>query len=280
MLLIDLDPLIYACGFAAQKSHHRMVVEDAEGWISEAETSELSKWKKDHPGWAINYKETTVEAEPESVARMIFRNALRDLIASRPYRAFLSGTGNFRDELATIRPYKGNRDKTTRPVHYDLMRQLALGLPGVEYTVGIEADDAISINAHSGAWKDYVVVSVDKDLDQIVGTHWNYSKGADLGTGGLWYQVAPEEAQDCFVRQWIMGDPTDNIEGVPGIGPRKAAEIIKGLPGHDQRAAIFDEMVELYDGDEEACIETARLVYLLRKPTEIWEPSKWIAGKQ
>jgi len=272
VLLIDLDPLIYACGFAAQISHHTLIVEDGEGNKSVEHTTELAAWKKQHPELAILDKETRIEPAPESTAELILTTTLRDLVARRPYRAFLSGRGNFRDELATIRPYKGNRDKTARPVLYDLLRRLVLDWPGVEYTIGMEADDAISINAHSGAWgDDYTIVSIDKDLDQIPGKHWNYAKDVH-------YEIDAQAAQDCFVRQWIMGDSTDNVQGVPGMGPKKAAAVLKDMAGID-RQEIHNFVCLMY-GDRDACYETARLVWLLRKPTEIWEAEKWIAGMQ
>jgi 5'-3' exonuclease len=80
-------------------------------------------------------------------------------------------------------------------------------------TNGIEADDLLTIMASDN----HVIVTVDKDLLQIDGHHYN----PRLGLSGNRY-VNPQEAFHNFKRQLLAGDPMDKIPGVPGVGPKKA----------------------------------------------------------
>jgi len=55
----------------------------------------------------------------------------------------LSGPGNFRDSIATIKPYKGNRDPTHIPVHYSAIRQYMIDQYCAVVIHGREADDEV-----------------------------------------------------------------------------------------------------------------------------------------
>ena len=60
-------------------------------------------------------------------------------------RILLQGGGNYRDRIATILPYKGNRDPCKRPVYYDEMREYLIEYFGAELNTGMETDDACGI---------------------------------------------------------------------------------------------------------------------------------------
>ena len=81
------------------------------------------------------------------------------------YKAYITGRGNFRNEIAVTEPYKGNRKDAKRPKHYEAIRKHLQRL-GAELVEGQEADDAVAIEASTnGGW----IVSIDKDLDQVAG---------------------------------------------------------------------------------------------------------------
>lgn len=124
---------------------------------------------------------------------------------------------NFRYAIATSKPYKGNRGE--KPEWYDkwcpvieaYLRDAWGFIHGPE---GFEADDlcatmATLINSQGNC----TVVHTDKDLKQIPGNHFN-PKEKKL------YHVTQHEAWRFLYHQIIMGDKTDNIEGIPGWGEK------------------------------------------------------------
>ena len=74
-----------------------------------------------------------------------------------------------------------------------------------------------------------VIVSCDKDLAQLVeegDLWWDYSQNIQLDQQGIVnkFGVLPQQIADVLA---IAGDPVDNIPGVPGIGPKTAAKLIR-----------------------------------------------------
>jgi DNA polymerase-1 len=142
----------------------------------------------------------------------------------------------------TFRHEKHEEYKATRaPTPDDLVAQLqrvkeiaaALGCPLVEMA-GYEADDLIGTLAQKAVADGYdvVVVSGDKDLMQLVDEHvkiYNPRKGGAeiewLDPKGVEdkFGVPPEKVRDVLA---LMGDTSDNVPGIPGIGPKTAVELI------------------------------------------------------
>ena len=97
------------------------------------------------------------------------------------FKALTTGSGNFRYEVAKTVPYKGNRKDMKRPKHLEELKKHIKRLGAVEVE-GIEADDAVAIELFKDPEK-YIIVHVDKDLDQLPGVHYNPVK--DLSTQSL-----------------------------------------------------------------------------------------------
>lgn len=174
------------------------------------------------------------------------------------WQVYLTGTTNFRNEYAVTAPYKGNR-KGEKPTHHALLREyLELSWDAV-VTDGIEADDAIAIDATTHG-DDSIIVSLDKDFDQVQGWHYNFVKHEK-------YYVTQEEGLFNFYCQFLVGDRIDNIIGVHGIGPKKAEKLLSDKTERE----MYDVCVE-HLGSEERAIENGILLYLQRKPDEIWSP--------
>lgn len=117
------------------------------------------------------------------------------------------------------------------PPQIDRIRELveALGVP-VLTSPGHEADDIIATLAdrHAGSDLDVVIVSGDKDLDQLIGEHvalYDPIKGQTLDAETLLAKkgYTPQQAVDV---QSLIGDTSDNIPGVPGVGPKTAVKLI------------------------------------------------------
>ncbi|MGF0001132.1 DNA polymerase I [Desulfovibrio sp. SGI.133] len=190
-------------------------------------------------GFFANRNMQRSDGFPTNSLVVVSRVLLRILREERPrYFAFVQdGKGpNFRHEIFPL--YKANRDATPE----DLVRQLdpihrmvrALGLR-LEVSQGCEADDCIaSLAARFAAEHPVIIVSGDKDLKQCLGPNvymWDpaskeeklVSEAAFTAESG----VTPAQWPDV---QALIGDTSDNIPGVPGIGPKTARQIFSICP--------------------------------------------------
>ena len=190
-------------------------------------------------GFFANRNMQRSDGFPTNSLVVVSRVLLRILREERPrYFAFVQdGKGpNFRHEIFPL--YKANRDATPE----DLVRQLdpihrmvrALGLR-LEVSQGSEADDCIaSLAARFAAEHPVIIVSGDKDLKQCLGPNvymWDpASKEEKLVSEADFTAesgVTPAQWPDV---QALIGDTSDNIPGVPGIGPKTARQIFSICP--------------------------------------------------
>lgn len=106
------------------------------------------------------------------------------------------------------------------PTAYEIINdpELMQGIP-VRSQKGFEADDLMGVY-HSTLPDSTVIITVDKDLLTVPGRHWNPIKK-------LLIKTTPKESEHRFHVQWLSGDSTDCIPGLPGIGPAKAEKILK-----------------------------------------------------
>lgn len=174
------------------------------------------------------------------------------------YELFLTGKTNFRNDYAVTVPYKGNRAKLKKPVHLEALRQFLQTEWDANVSEGQEADDSIAIRA-TELGDNGIIVSLDKDFDQVQGWHYNFVKDDK-------YYVTAEEGLLNFYMQFLTGDRIDNIIGVRGIGAVKSHKLLVGL----DETLMFEVCVE-HLGYERA-VENGRLLYLRRKEGEIWNP--------
>lgn len=179
------------------------------------------------------------------------------------YLGFLTGSNNYRKEIAVTAPYKGNRTQE-RPKHYNLIREYLEKAWGCVVVDGQEADDAIGIKAYEfDNTEDYVIMSIDKDLDMIRGWHYNFIKDNK-------YFVDDQEAIKHFYTQILTGDRVDNIVGLKGIGPKKAAKILEDCKTEEE---MYKAVLEAYDNDETRVNENGQLLWIRRKENQIWSPA-------
>ncbi len=137
----------------------------------------------------------------------------------------------FRNDLYTA--YKANRlamPETMRPQIPRIKEMVrAYRIPVLELA-GYEADDIIATLADH--WEkqgaDVVIVSGDKDLMQMVSDHvtmLDTMKGEQIGIAEVRAKFGVEPARVVDV-QGLMGDATDNIPGIPGVGEKTAIKLI------------------------------------------------------
>jgi len=166
---------------------------------------------------------------------------------------------------------------TRKPMPDDLLTQLepieevsqALGLPVIEIP-GTEADDVMATLAHRGvaAGFEVLLVTGDKDMLQVVGEHVKvllpqtrdeYLLIDSAAVTERW-GVGPEHIRDVLA---LMGDSSDNIPGVPGVGEKTAVELMKQFGSLD---ALYARLAEVKRPALRAKLETHRdQAYLSRE---------------
>jgi len=176
------------------------------------------------------------------------------------YTVYLTGKGNFRYDVAVSHPYKGNR-QSEKPEFLGIIRDHMMENWGSVVSEGEEADDLIGIAA-TDLYPDCVVVSIDKDMLQLPGTHFN-------PVTRKWQEVDEFGGLKFFYQQILTGDKADNIVGLYGIGPKKSEKLLEHCETEED---LWKAVVEAYDGDLDRIVENARLLWLRRYPEQMWEP--------
>ncbi|GGF92162.1 DNA polymerase I [Paenibacillus aceti] len=165
--------------------------------------------------------------------------------------AFDAGKETFRHE--GYQDYKGGREKTPPELseQFPLMRELleSFGIAWFELP-GFEADDIIGTISKQGeeAGVDVLVVTGDKDMLQLVSdrvkvalTRKGISEVEPYGIKEIEdkYGLRPEQIIDL---KGLMGDASDNIPGVPGIGEKTALKLLHQFGSVEEVLARTDEL--------------------------------------
>ena len=207
------------------------------------------------------------EDEPEKIAIKKVSEFLEDLLFTytdaEDCEGYLTGSSNYRFDIAKTAPYKGTR-VSEKPRHLGIIRQYMIDAWAFSVQEQQEADDAIGIRAYALGENDYVICSIDKDLDNIRGKHYNFVKNEA-------YYVTEEQAIKNFYRQLLTGDRVDNIPGISGIGPKKAEKILEDCVTEEE---LYSAVLKAYDGNVEYLTEQGQLLWIRRKENELWEPPK------
>lgn len=175
---------------------------------------------------------TTASGQPTGavygVVTMLYR--LLDEYDPREIAVVFDAPGRtFRDDLYA--EYKANREAMPDELGMQIQPLFevidAMGLRCLRMP-GVEADDVIGTLARQAADRDAptVISTIDKDLAQLVNEHValvNTMDDTRLDRDGVIrkFGVPPERITDYLA---LVGDTSDNIPGVPGVGPKTAAK--------------------------------------------------------
>jgi len=217
VILIDGDMLVYRVGFACDEESEKIAIQTMSNYISEI-ISDLSEHYTEH-------------------------------------QLYLTGSSNFRTEVAVSQPYKGSRP-ARKPVHKDLLREYMLDTWKAELSDNMEADDCIAIKSTELEHKS-IICSLDKDFLQIPTKIYDYTKK-------IMKEVDERSATEWLYRQALMGDRVDNIPGIHGVGPKKAE---KALADWETERELYERCLKLYEENEldaDRLYESLQLLYLLR----------------
>lgn len=243
--VVDLDFFVYSCAFSAQEGRGEEAV-----------------------------------AQPVRFALANARKAVEKILKTcdvenngDDYRLYLTGTGNYRTDVATIIPYKSKRP--AKPIHYQAVRDYFVEFWGAEIVDGMEADDKVAIEYLNSYPENGVLVSLDKDHLQIPGLHL-CPKNLKA------YTVDEVNANRAFWSQMITGDAVDSIQGLPKHGPAAAERTLKDKTTWDEMyftvrdlyGRVFESGCPRHDGSTipwlDAFHENAELLYILRFDGDTW----------
>lgn len=181
------------------------------------------------------------------------------------YSGYLTGKNNFRLQVGTVKPYKGNRT-SAKPHWYPQIREYLQMRYGAVVVDGYEADDACAMEMHRNPF--CICVTRDKDLKQVPGRMFQYKVGKQVEflyeNLGNWYHAW------SFFMQVLTGDSTDNYPGLPGCGPVKAMAILNDT---NTAGDMFNAVLAAYEGyyfhdAEQRYLEQATLAWMVRETTE------------
>ena len=290
--IIDGDIVVYRAGYASQDNIHKVIDQDGdvlEEFSSKVDANDFAEMIASS-GDVNPTIETEILPKSHDDVDMIVRVMIKNIIVgskSSDHIVYLSGKGNFRDDLATIQEYKGNRKDSVRPIHYAYIREFMQENYPVIVSDNCEADDLCAMKLYPEFKKaqeskrkqdcQAILCSIDKDLRNIPGHHYNItSKVID------W--VSPKMANIHFAKQLLTGDATDNIPGISKLSDKKkkvgpvTAE--KMLGDATTIPDLYEKVCEVYaefagEDWEIKLQEVGSLLWMQRAPEEKFDITLW-----
>lgn len=290
--IIDLDIPVFKAAAIGQKTMYNLFdssgtfierfesAKDVKNYITDAEEfmgEDVAGWYKEPD---IIYKD--VEDCYKALDFMI-ETYLKEVNVTTGMFS-IGGGGNFRDNIATVREYKGNRQSEKPKYFYDV-RDYAIRKYNPKITNGIESDDQISLWLYEDYLKGYRTknkllcerVMIDLEKDCRVTPGWHYKP--DVDEEPVW--ISTLEANRWLFTQTIAGDTADNYIGCPRWGVKKAGDLLadckttkdiyqKSLEVYQK---VFDEEhkyvswvgEDVVRSPEEMMHENLRLAFMLRE---------------
>jgi 5'-3' exonuclease len=196
----------------------------------------------------------------EELLQAVLRNTEADA-----YICYLTPSRTFRHDVAVTLPYKGDREGKERPTYLKEVREYIESEHDGIYGNYIEADDCMAIaQAHWLNTNDIqtVICSSDKDLMMCEGWHYNLTSKVET-------IVTKQQGYITYARQILTGDKSvDNIQGIHGIGKKKAAKLIPDDEDEDEVQYILEEQYQKAYGFDfiTRLEEVHQLIYMRTTP--------------
>lgn len=205
--------------------------------------------------------------DPQDIAEVRVNDLMQRILYetnSESYLGFISGSNNFRYEIYP--DYKANRKDKPKPQHLEACKQHLVTQWKCKVTDGIEADDALGIEHQ--ATPDSILCSIDKDLLQLPGKHYNFVKQE-------FYTISPLQGMRNFYTQLLEGDESDHIPAFDGKFRNKRPIFVQKLINELYTMADEKDMYcyveSLYGSNNlEQMILNANLLYIQQKEGDKW----------
>ena len=202
----------------------------------------------------IDFGEDVIIAQSQfSEVLRVFHNELNKVTKAMmddDFILYFSSTVNFRKKIYP--DYKGHRMKR-KPLGYKRLVNYCRDNHNFKLIEGLEADDTIGIEATRHADPSNIIVSPDKDMRQIPSVLWNLTDDVT--------EITEEEGDRWHLVQSLSGDPTDGYSGCPGIGVKRATELLD--KNENQWEAVCKAYRDRGLSDDDALLN-ARLAKILR----------------
>ena len=202
----------------------------------------------------IDFGEDVIIAQSQfSEVLRVFHNELNKVTKAMmddDFILYFSSTENFRKKIYP--DYKGHRMKR-KPLGYKRLVNYCRENHNFKLIEGLEADDTIGIEATRHSDPSNIIVSPDKDLKQIPSVLWNLTDDV--------IEITKEEGDRWHLVQSLSGDPTDGYSGCPGIGVKRATELLD--KNENQWEAVCKAYRDRGLSDDDALLN-ARLAKILR----------------
>ena len=203
----------------------------------------------------IDFGEDVIIAQSQfSEVLKVFHNELNKVTKAMMEDNFIlyfSSTENFRKKIYP--DYKGHRMKR-KPLGYKRLVNYCRENHNFKLIEGLEADDTIGIEATRFADPNNIIVSPDKDMRQIPSALWNLTDDV--------VEITKDDGDRWHLIQSLSGDPTDGYSGCPGIGVKRATELL------DKNENKWEAVCKAYRdrglSDDDALLN-ARLAKILQK---------------
>lgn len=251
--LIDGDIIAYRCGFASEHRHYELIykVKGKELTKTFDGKKAMNDFLKEFAEEIIEYEWTSeLEVEPIEFALSTVKHMLENIrkaTKSDKYEVYLSAHENFRQKVATIQKYKGNRDEKRKPIHHPEIIEYLKKYHNAIVIENLEADDVLADvqTSRNAAGQDTVIASIDKDLLQIPGKHYNFVTEKGL-------MISPESGRKRLYAQLLTGDATDNIPGIKGLGPKTAEKLLAECETEDDMQVVVEDQWQTYLAGDKA----------------------------
>ena len=203
----------------------------------------------------IDFGEDVIIAQSQfSEVLKVFNNELNKVTKAMmedDFILYFSSTKNFRKKIYP--DYKGHRMKR-KPLGYKRLVNYCRKNHNFKLIEGLEADDTIGIEATRFADPHNIIVSPAKDMRQIPSTLWDMKNDV--------VEITKDDGDRWHLIQSLSGDPTDGYSGCPGIGVKRATELL------DKNENKWEAVCKAYRdrglSDDDALLN-ARLAKILQK---------------
>ena len=312
--LVDADIVTFRCGLAGEYTMKDIYMPDDLEFpvVCLRYVKDMNAWFKQK---GLTKDEVVIierpVLEPIQVilhsVKMMMQNIAKKYPDHKPL-LYLTGPDNFRNDVATVLPYKGHRwsdkkraevrksgkwiefldatedkKRSKRPTHEAAIKKYLVDKWGATYSKNEEADDVLGIvqtkmnriaynNKQDGKKVvTPVIVSVDKDLRMIQGYHQSLS---DMESDPQY--ITKSAGFRNFYKQLLTGDGVDNIPGIKGCGPKTVDKVV--TDEMTTESEMFDAVYNHYESkglyEEDLCghlTEVGQLLWIRRSKGQMWE---------